>query len=261
MTTMASWATEEMAAADLGDKRLNRRLMSILSALGERPTASIPAACGGFNEMTAAYRFFDNDKAAFEPVLAPHQQRTRERIAAQETVLLVQDTTELDLTRPHQTMEGAGPLDCPSRRGAFLHPLIAFTPDGTPLGTAWAQAWTRGDFSDETRSEKQKRRRYTPIEEKESQRWLDGLRQARAIAQDASSTLCVCIADSEADIYELFSEPRGAHPVHWIVRAGQDRAVRRGADQDPNVCDVRSAVEAARCCSATPSPCVVGMPR
>ena len=221
MTTIASWAKEEMATADLGDERLNRRLTSILSALGERPTASIPAACGGFNEMTAAYRFFDNDKAAFNPVLEPHQQRTRERIAEQEIVLLVQDTTELNFTRPHDSMAGAGPLDGPSRRGAFLHPLIAFTPDGTPLGTAWAETWTRDEFGNETRSEKQKRRRYTPIEEKESQRWLDGLRQARAIAQEASSTLCVCIGDSEADIYELFSEPRGDHPVHWIVRAGR----------------------------------------
>jgi hypothetical protein len=242
---MTSWAREEMATADLGDKRLNRRLMSILSALGEHPTASIPAACGGFNEMTAAYRFFDNDKVAFEPVLEPHQQRTRERIAAQETVLLVQDTTELDLTRPNQTMEGTGPLDAPSRRGALLHPLIAFTPDGTPLGTAWATMWTRAESGDETRGEKQKRRRYTPIQEKESQRWLDGLRQVRAIAQELPSVHCVCIADSEADIYELFNEPRGAHPVHWIVRAGQDRAVHPEADQDPNVCDMRSAVEAS----------------
>jgi hypothetical protein len=60
---LAPWALEEMATADLRDKRLNDRLIHILSDLGSRPTASIPAACGGFNEMTAAYRFFDNDKA------------------------------------------------------------------------------------------------------------------------------------------------------------------------------------------------------
>jgi hypothetical protein len=35
----------------------------------------------------------------------------------------------------------------------------------------------------------------------------------------------VCIADSEADIYELFAEPRGEQPVHWLIRAGQDRAL------------------------------------
>ena len=37
---------------------------------------------------------------------------------------------------------------------------------------------------------------------------------------------CVCVADSEADIYEVFAEPRGEHPVHWLIRACQDRATR-----------------------------------
>ena len=79
----APWAMEEMKTADLEDKRLNRRLASLLSALGERPTASIPAACGGLDDTVAAYRFFDNDKATFEKVMAPHGERTLERIAAQ----------------------------------------------------------------------------------------------------------------------------------------------------------------------------------
>ena len=44
---IAPWVKEEMAEARLGDKRLDRRLMMLLSAFGERPQASIPAACGG----------------------------------------------------------------------------------------------------------------------------------------------------------------------------------------------------------------------
>ena len=55
---LAPWAIEEMKTAELDDKRLDARLTALLSALGERPTASIPAACGGFKEMIAAYRFF-----------------------------------------------------------------------------------------------------------------------------------------------------------------------------------------------------------
>ena len=140
---LAPWAVEEMKSADLNDKRLNRRLEELLSGLGERPTASIPAACGGHAEMVAAYRFFDNDKVTFERVLAAHCERTRQRVAAQPVVLLIQDTTELDFTRPEQAMEGAGFLDGSARRGAYLHPLVAFTPDGTPLGTCWARVWTR----------------------------------------------------------------------------------------------------------------------
>lgn len=230
---LASWVVEEMDTADLEDQRLNERLKTVLSALGERPTASIPAACGGHSEMVAAYRFFGNDKVTYERILKPHAERTRERIAAQPVVLLVQDTTELDWTRPQQQVLGAGSLDGSARRGTFLHPLVAFTRDGTPLGSCWATIWTRDEPLEETHQEKEQRRKATAIEDKESQRWLEGLRQARAVAQQVPEVQCVCIADSEADIYELFTEPRGEAAVHWLIRACQDRAiVPEGAEDE-----------------------------
>lgn len=227
---IAPWAMEETSTADLGDERLDDRLAVLLSALGNRPNLSIPAACGGRSEMEAAYRFFDNDKVTFEKVLEPHIQRTRERLAQQKLALLVQDTSEIDLTRPGKPVAGAGDLDG-SRRGVLLHEMQAFTVEGTPLGTVWAQIINRADgmlrASMQTRSERQR----TPIEEKESFRWLTGLRQARAWAQQLPEVQCICIADSEADIYELFAEARGERPVHWLVRACQDRALENAGPQ------------------------------
>jgi hypothetical protein len=41
----------------------------------------------------------------------------------------------------------------------------------------------------------------------------------------------VCVADSEADIYEVFAEPRGEYPVHWLIRACQNRALNGDAGQ------------------------------
>jgi hypothetical protein len=38
------------------------------------------------------------------------------------------------------------------------------------------------------------------------------------------------VADSEADIYEVFAEPRGR--AHWLIRACQDRALVRSDDPD-----------------------------
>lgn len=140
---LAPWVSDEMNTVDLKDKRLNDRLREVLSQLAGQPTASIPAACGGYAETAAAYRLFDNDKVGWENVLQPHADATRCRIAAQPVVVLAQDTTEVDLTRPEQQVEGAGPLDGGSRRGVFLHPLHAFTPDGTPLGSLHAVVWAR----------------------------------------------------------------------------------------------------------------------
>lgn len=85
---IAQWVQDEMATVELNDKRLNKRLRQVVSDLGARCTASIPAACGGYAEMTAAYRLFDNDKVTYEKVLAPHVERTRQRIAEQPVALL-----------------------------------------------------------------------------------------------------------------------------------------------------------------------------
>jgi hypothetical protein len=218
-----------MKTADLKDKRLNKRLEQVLSDLAARPTASVPAACGGRKEMVGAYRLFDNEKAGFQNVLQPHIDATRERIAAQPVVVLGQDTTEIDLTRPVQQVEGAGPLDGNARRGAFLHDLHAFTPDGTPLGSVSANPWVRDEVQEDvptSSSMSRAERAAIPIEDKESYRWLEMLRRCGVEARRCPSTQFICLADSEADIYELLVEGLSL-PANcaWIVRACQDRAL------------------------------------
>lgn len=220
------WVVEETENVDLHDERLNERLREILEQMGERPTASIPAACGGYAEMAAAYRFFDNERVGFDAVLEPHREATRRRIAAQPVALVALDTTELDLTRPHQQVAGSGPLGRGARRGALLHLMHAFTPDGTPLGTLRAVAWTRDDEAETNAARTRAQRAATPIEQKESARWPEAMRQARAEARLCPGTRLVRVADSEGDVYEMLSEgmaePRDAD---WIVRACQDRAL------------------------------------
>jgi len=221
------WVVDEMKTAGLQDKRLNDRLEVVLSQLAEHPMASIPAACGGHAEITAAYRLFDNEKATFEHVVQPHTDATRQRMAHHPVVLAVQDTSEVDLTRPEQPVEGAGPLDGGTRRGALLHVSHMFTPDGTPLGTLYAKPWVREEgvtCASLSRAE----RATVPIEDKESYRWVDTLRRTAEDAQHCPSTQVICLADSEADIYELLAEGTAQPPlVDWIVRACQNRALQR----------------------------------
>jgi len=236
------WVQEEMATADLKDKRLDHRLREVLSQLGSHPTASIPAACGGYAEMTGAYRLFDNEKATFDAILQPHIESSRRRIAEHPVVLFVQDTSEIDVTRPEQQVKGAGPLDGGTRWGALLHPLHAFTPDGTPLGTMHAAAWVREKGvakSSLSRAE----RAAIPIEEKESYRWIDALRRAGEEAQRCPSTQVISVADSEADIYELLAEGMASpRRVDWIVRACQNRALQGENEQESGEKHVRERV-------------------
>src|ERR1700730_19071833 len=117
-------AEVECAGDDFGDTRLDDRFVMLLSTLGSRPNLSIPAACLGRAEIKAAYRFFDNDKVTFEKVIEPHLAQTKDRMAEHELVLLVQDTTEIDLTRPEQDVKGVGELDG-ARQGFLLHEMHA----------------------------------------------------------------------------------------------------------------------------------------
>jgi hypothetical protein len=222
---------EEVQGARFGDQRLSNRLNKVFEQFSAKPHLSIPAATDGRAEMEGAYRFFNNPKVTPAAILASHRETTLERVRQSSVALLVQDTTKLDVTRPHQQVEGAGSLGHGSRCGMFYHPLMAFTEQGLALGTVWDKSWTR-EPTDQTCAERIRQRRQAPLEEKESVRWLEGLRAAHAVAQSCPATQCVCIADSEADVYELFSEPRALgrqRELHVLVRACHDRALQNSA--------------------------------
>jgi hypothetical protein len=248
MAEVADWVVDEMATLDLGHKRRDDRVKGVLSALAAGPTASIPTACQGVRaEVVGAYRLFENDAVEFQGVLAPHCQKSLERVREQPVVVLAQDTTEIDLTRPRQQVRGAGPLDDGPRRGCFVHPLMAFTPTGLPLGSVNVDCWTRGTRAAPLDAAARRRQRQElPIEDKESARWVEGLEQAHRVAAAAGSTEVISVADSEADIYELFvaGQP-AAGRAQFVVRACQDRAIEWTTDEEHPAKRLRDAVARA----------------
>jgi hypothetical protein len=232
---------DEVQGAALGDQRLTKRLGKVIEELGAKPTMSVPAATYGRAEMEAAYRFFDNDKVSPEKILQPHIEATRERIAQAEVALLVQDTTDIDLTRPNQQVRGTGPLEYDTRHGVFFHPLLAFNRHGLPLGIAWQKTWARNKIKKKrTKQQRDLWHRKTPIEGKESFRWIEGMRAAREVAEACPQTTCVCIADSDADVYELFCQSRSTTQgeSHFLVRACQNRIT---CDPQANLLDATRA--------------------
>jgi hypothetical protein len=222
-----TWYQSEMKSANFGDERLNSRASLLLKDLGSKPGLSIPAACGGWNETLAAYRFFSNEKVDFSKVLEPHRIATMERMSQSQVVLLVQDTSELDYSGQSETT-GLGPLNYSARLGGYLHPTIAFTPEGNCLGVVDAKFWAR--------SSEQKpdpvHQRARPLEEKESYRWIESYRIADEIAQLLPETRIISVCDREGDIYELFTDScsRESSRAHWLVRAKNNRLLEEASD-------------------------------
>ncbi len=193
------WVAQELKQGGLPDARLEQRMRRLVESLGARPTASIPQACGEWASTKAAYRFFDNDRVTHAAILASHQEACWERVQEAGLVLVVQDTTSLDYT-DHPDTEGLGPLEHPQRRGLLVHSALAVSLEGVPLGVLDQQVWAR-DPQKVGQSEQRKQR---PIEEKESFKWLQGL---RASLKDRPEAVClVTVADREADVFDFFQE-------------------------------------------------------
>jgi len=236
---MSSWVEEEMATLDLGDRRLNQRQRLLLERMLSQPGASLPAVSRGWTETAAAYRFFDNPKVTAEAVLEPHRRATLERIRAQEVVLVLQDTTEIELDRSPES--GFGKLTYDNRVGLMDHTRLAVTPEGLCLGVTGCAIWARPIENPHAGTHNRDR----SIDAKESLRWLDGYRDACVIARESPQTLVVSIADRESDVYECFIEapqPQPGQAAHWITRAAQNRRLKPQPDDDSDETKLRAAI-------------------
>jgi len=220
---MQGWAAYEFAEADLGDARRTQRLIDLAETLGQRPTASLPEACGDAATLKAAYRFFDTDDIPAEAILTSHVQATDTRLREQPLVLAVQDTVYLDWTH-HPATEGLGPLVQEHRQGLLSHNTVAITPDRVPLGILQQQVWARDAETFGQADDRNQR----PTSEKESQKWLESLEAVAAARERCPDTQFVSVGDSEADMYDLFAAPRPSG-VDLLIRACQNRRVDHDA--------------------------------
>ena len=128
--------------------------------------------------------------------------RTAERCAGR-SVLAIQDTSVM-------RSDGGG--------GHYLHAVLAVdAEDGAILGLIDAV------FLHRTAGRKQLRQAL-PIEQKQSQRWLDGAQRTAELCADAVQVTIV--ADRESDIYEAFAQRPPS--VDLLVRAMHDRSLEEG---------------------------------
>ena len=214
------WSANEFAEIDLKDERLNKRCLELAKTLGEQPSAPINQACEDWADTKAAYRFFGNPSVTPAEILAPHCQRTIERMKTHEIVLAVQDTTFFNYTH-HPKTEGLGEIGNKrqNQRGFGMHSTMAVTPKGTPLGLLTQVFFTRPVGEP---AHKPSQLRSLPIEEKESYRWIEAFEQTVALAPANTEVVTVC--DREADIYEMFLVAQKPN-ASLLVRASSDRCL------------------------------------
>lgn len=213
-----SWAEEEFSSLDLGDARLNRRVVRLSERLADKPTASLPGACRGWAETQGAYRLLAQEQVDWRDLLAPHWACTHTRMQADDVVLCIADTTVLDFHG--QQTAGLGPLSYEAQRGLYLHVTYAVSAAREPLGVLDAWMWAR-----EPKGANGKR----PPTVKESRRWIEGYERLAEQAPGLAGTRLVYLADREADMVALMARAEDlGHPLDYLIRAQHERTLANG---------------------------------
>ncbi len=228
-----SWQEEEFLDINLGDKRLNKRFKLLMAYRMKNPSYSIPDMFDTWAKTKAAYRFFSNAKTKPELILEPHEKTTIKRMKGERIILAVQDSTDIAYSS-HKETEGLGYInDCENARGYHYHPTLAVTVNGTPLGIIDSQVWTR-ETLDKSKTKKEKiiENMKTPIEQKESYKWLKSYQKLCEIENENHENFhLVSVCDREADIFELFYEHAkitNENKPDLLVRAKSNRNISDG---------------------------------
>ena len=174
-----------------------------------------PAAVKGY------YRLIDQPEASavtVSNILAPHRERTRQRMQGQRTVLCIQDGSDLNFTR-HGRCEGLGVIGRnqtgATARGLHLHATLVVSETGLPLGVLRAKLDAPKPGPVATRKKKK------------TYRWIEGLRDCAEVSRSLDGVRVVSVVDREADFFALFAEQRASPEVELLVRAKQDRVLKR----------------------------------
>ncbi|MGI9449410.1 MAG: IS4/Tn5 family transposase DNA-binding protein [Geminicoccaceae bacterium] len=231
------WIEEELTGCCFPDARLGDRLCKLLEGMAGAVGESLPMACQDWANTMAAYRLFDHDRVSEGAILEGHFRATADRFASvDDPIPVLYDTTDFSYQRSAREKIGftsktncgrdkAGRLRQHTVCGLLMHSSLAVTLDGLPLGLSAIKFWTRKKFKGTTALKKKVNPTRIPIEQKESYRWLENVRQSTARLVDAGR--CMHIGDRESDIFELFctAEELG---TSFLVRTCVDRLAGDG---------------------------------
>jgi hypothetical protein len=209
------WAHKTFGSSRLKDIRRTARAVKVATRMAENASASLPAQMQTWKETMALYRLLNEDDVTFEALMQPHWQQTREQIEPS-LVLLIQDTTEVDLSH-HPKTKGLGQVGNERGRGLYLQTVLAVLPEsGEVLGCAMQEPFVRIPApAAETRSKRRQRA------ERETDVWM---RQVRRLGSFPPGTTVVHVGDRGADLFPFFQACR-ATQTHFLVRAFENRRI------------------------------------
>src|SRR6266852_909068 len=216
------WAEQTFGGVQLHDMRRTRRAVKAATNLAENPMGSLPAQMHTWKATKAVYRLLDEPDVTFAALMQPHVQQTREQATSSSVVLLVQDTTDIDLSH-RRKISGVGQIGNERGRGFFVQTVLAVRPEMREVLGCMAQEPFVRIPAPEGEQRYQRRKR----EERETD---VRIRQVHAIGTPAPGSVWVHVGDRGADMFPCFQACQ-ATQTHFLVRAAQNRRVEVCEDE------------------------------
>ena len=165
----------------------------------------------------------------------PYHLQTADHIKELPIVLAVGDTSYLDYKKIVEKREEYGPIGN-GGNGLILHSALAINADnGQPMGLLWEKLWHRehlGETVKKTKKQKKKQQaeaRKRPLEEKESYKWIEAVKEIQKLWQSAEldkiRPKIIHVFDREGDIAEVFKQVSQTINTGVVVRAAHNRAI------------------------------------
>ena len=187
------------------------------------------------NEEVSFGRLLCNKKVDEEGIILSITKRTSE-LAKGKHVLSIQDTSELHYNCHSGRIKDYSGLGDVGRcqLGYFIHPSLAFNAtDGSLIGLSDVYLWNR----DRHRRRDTSLRKQTPIEEKESNKWIKASQNSQACLSEAKHL--TIIQDRDGDIYEEFVTVPNEQ-TDLLIRS---KANRKLADTDKSLYELVAGQE------------------
>jgi hypothetical protein len=226
-----TWANEEFGSAELGDERLNERLLVMAQRLADRPGGKLTKVFEFGAELHGAYRFIENDLVSSDEMERARGESCARRLTDSAVTVVPIDQTSIKLAEQRKT-ENFGSVGTRSSgaRGVQVMTALALDGEGVILGVLHQDRWLRSDERTPPRSQgrKGKRKDKRPAEQRESYAWIRALDGCHAQQQQHAPEVRPWYqVDQGADFWRVFD---WAHQHHALLtaRVGHERIVFNG---------------------------------
>ena len=196
--------------------------MKMAATASDRPGGKLLDIFQTSADRQGAYDFVDNDRVKASAIALAGWQATYARSEASKIVHCVVDGSSLAIVDQTGT-KGFGNVGSTLNGACGLKVVTAYAVDqeGTPIGVTHQQYWTRK--SGKERHDQYKR----PASEKETQKWLDAIKQtAKLFGEDASKLWF--LVDREGDNQSFLTLLASLKGVRFTIRSCANRRLFKG---------------------------------